>query len=67
MLQHDAEAESDHLGVRRSQKTENLILASDIMNLSDRQAFIKLSGVQEYSKFKVYFKHYTNIAERLIK
>jgi len=65
MLHHDAEAESDNLGVRRSQKTENLILASDIMNMKDREAYIKLSGVQEYSKMKVYLKQIANIVNRI--
>ena len=67
MLHHNAEIESDNLGVRRSQKTENLILASDIMNMKDREAYIKLSGVEEYSKIKVYLKSFANIAERIIR
>ena len=67
MIQHNADSDSNNMGVRRSQKTENLVLSSDIMNLPDRQAFIKLSGVQEYSKMKVYLKNFENVADRLVR
>ena len=65
MLRHDSEAEDDNLGIRKTQKTENLILASDVMNMRDREAFIKVSEIQQYSKIKVYLKPIANVVNRI--
>ena len=67
MIHHDAHGETEQMGVRKSQKIEKLMMASDLMNLQEREALIKLSTVQEYSKIKVYVKHFIDVAQRLVR
>lgn len=58
MMQLDADANTDQIGLREAEKVEKLIIPSEIQNLPDRVAYLQLANIQEHTKIKFYVKKF---------